>query len=99
MNETSDSDRHLENLSAALGKLSPKLSARLVRTTGGAPYLRVTNTAVESFAENITVEAGAASSAPWHYVWSWGQPIGSAADPESAAAAVSRVLTVHEQRG
>lgn len=90
---------HLENLSAALGKLSPELSARLVRTTGGLPYLRVTNTAVESFAENITMEASAASTDPGHYVWSWGQPIGSAADPESAAAAVSRVLAVQEQKG
>lgn len=87
-----DADQHLENLRAALKILSPELSARLLRTPGRPPFLRVTNTAVESFAENIAVRPGAASCDPAHYLWSWNQPIGSVADPESAAAAVSRVL-------
>lgn len=94
-----DDAQYLENLRAALQLADPELSARLVRADDRPPFLHVTNRAAGRLTEDVSVRAGTASCEPGHYLYSWGQPIGSVDDPEGAAAALLRVLAVRGPYG
>jgi hypothetical protein len=64
-----------------------------VRPNGPSPCLAACNTAAPLMAETVTVSASGDGLA---FMWSWGQLIGDASDPDSAADAIAYVL---EARG
>lgn len=64
--------------------------AHVVRPTGGAPFLRVTNPAALRSTERVHCERD--MDGAWSYAWTWRTPIAPAGDLPEAAAKVTRVL-------
>lgn len=60
-----------------------------VRADGPAPCLAARNTAVPQLSETIWVTGASGRLA---FTWSWGERIGDASDPDSAAHAIAYVL-------
>lgn len=66
-----------------------------VRADGPAPCLAARNTAAPQLSETISVTGAGGSLA---YTWSWGERIGDASDPGSAAHAIAYVLSARGVR-
>lgn len=66
-----------------------------IRADGPAPCLAVRNTAARLMSETVTVSASGDRLA---YMWSWGERIGDASDPDTAARAVAYVLSARGAR-
>jgi hypothetical protein len=77
----------------SLGKLAAAIGARgfdthTITPAGNLPYLKVRNTGLASMmSESVTSDGE-------FFWWSWGDPVGPAADVAEAADAVARVLAI-----
>ncbi|MCP2338243.1 hypothetical protein [Actinomadura rupiterrae] len=78
---------HLEALGKAIRELTG-LRARVVPV--GPAFLRVVNPKAAGLAEDVRCDLLAGE---WWFVWSWGDSLGPADDPDGAARAVEHVLT------
>lgn len=77
----------LQRLAAALSGYGDL--AVTVRRADLAPCLAVRNTTTPQLSETVAVTRAGDGLA---YVWSWGERIGDASDPDSAAHAIAYVL-------
>jgi hypothetical protein len=69
-----------------------------MRADGPAPCLAVRNTTAPLMSETVTVSGSGDGSDELAYMWSWGRPISSASDPDSAARAIAYVLAARDAR-
>lgn len=87
-----DDGRRLSYLELLLAQLDAQgLTARVIRTRSGPPFLRVINPDAASLSETVTC-APIPEAADWYYWWSWGERMHQAEDPAGAAGKVVRVL-------
>ncbi|MFC4907975.1 hypothetical protein [Actinomadura gamaensis] len=78
---------HLEMLARAVAELTG-LRARVV--PAGPAFLRVVNPKAASLAEDVRCDLLAGE---WWFVWSWGDRLGPADDPDGAARMLDHVLS------
>ncbi|MCP2342966.1 hypothetical protein [Actinomadura rupiterrae] len=78
--------RALMILAAALQD-SDQLAAKVIRVPGRRPHLQVVNRNCNQINEDVRVSVDLT-----FYEWSWGEPIVVTNQPESAAAAIVKVL-------
>lgn len=100
MTSTTESSRDIRARAACLQRLATALSGYhdldvTVRAEGSVPCLAVHNTAATTLSETVTISATGDSLA---YMWSWGERISDASDPDSAAQAIAYVLAAHGAR-